>query len=398
MGLMDDLLERLSWSADLIIRTLPPSQHGQNLFLNMISGTYFNAPSIKAATPIHHSLASYTPSWSGFLAGKLWLLSDLIEEERYQKAAVDVTMRTGDTANIVNVDTSFAVYHSACLGYQLTGNTDFLPIIKRGVASFTQLYNRDFGGLMIGTPERRHTPYETLRPLHEMEFIIDNGEVMDLLWWAGRDDPCYRRMAKNTVTKLVQFGFVKPNGSTYQCLSLDPETFQPLEYYTRQGYSNDSCWARGQAWAMISFSTAYEATGDELFLKAAARTADWYVENIPTDYIPFYDFDDPRIPQIARDSSAATIACCALSMLKHWLPKRAERYQQVIDASAQQILDRYLTPGGILMGGSWGSLLRSDPPEVVMPYGNYYIVELVYRELKPDSELFSFRTRARTKK
>jgi len=79
-------------------------------------------------------------------------------------------------------------------------------------------------------------------------------------------------------------------------------------------------------------------------------------------------------------------------MLKHWLPKRAERYQQVIDGSVKQMLNRYLTPGGILMGGSWGSLSRSDPPEVVMSYGNYYIVELVHRELEPDSRLFSFRT------
>ena len=392
MGVMADLLERLGWGADLIIRTLPSRQQGQFLFLNMISGTYFNAPSIEAATPKHHSLASYTPSWSGFLAGKLWLLYDLTGEERFRNAAVDVTLRTGDTADIVNVDTSFAVYHSACLGYQLTANADFLPIIERGVASFTRLYNEDFAGLMIGTPDRKHTPYQTLRPLHEMEFIIDNGEVMDLLWWAGRGNPRYRTMARNTVTKLAQLGFVKPDGSTYQCLGLDPETFQPLEFYTRQGYSDDSCWARGQAWAMISFSTAYEATGDELFLHAATRTADWYVENIPDDHIPFYDFDDPRIPQVARDTSAVVIACCALSMLKRWLPERAERYQQVIDASAEQILDRYLTPGGVLMGGSWGSLLRPDPPEVVMPYGNYYIVELVHRELKPDSGLFSFRT------
>jgi unsaturated chondroitin disaccharide hydrolase len=223
-----------------------------------------------------------------------------------------------------------------------------------------------------------------------MEFIIDNGEVMDLLWWAGQENECYRRMARNTLTKLAKLGFVKPDGSTLQCLSLDPKTYQPLEFYTRQGYSDESCWARGQAWAMISFSTAYEATGDKLFLEKATLTADWYVYNLPEDYIPFYDFHDPRIPQIARDTSAATIACCAFSMLKNWLPERAKKYQQVIDESVRQMLARYLTPGGILMGGTWGSLLRSDPPEVVMPYGNYYIVELAYRELNPSSELFSF--------
>jgi len=35
---------------------------------------------------------------------------------------------------------------------------------------------------------------------------------------------------------------------------------------------------------------------------------------------------------------------------------------------------------------------KSVAPEVVMPYGNYYIVELVHREQEPDSGLFLFRS------
>jgi hypothetical protein len=91
---------------------------------------------------------------------------------------------------------------------------------------------------------------------------------------------------------------------------------------THQGLSDDSTWARGQAWAMHGFTTSYEYARkyrqyqDEaaLFLRTAERTADLFLRRLAEpkngDWIPLHDFDAPA--GAPKDSSAAAIAASAL--------------------------------------------------------------------------------------
>lgn len=51
--------------------------------------------------------------------------------------------------------------------------------------------------------------------------------------------------------------------------------------------------AREQGWAMLGFAHAYEASGQQNYLDAARRAADWYVENAPEGWVPHYDYSDP---------------------------------------------------------------------------------------------------------
>jgi unsaturated chondroitin disaccharide hydrolase len=360
------------------------------LYLNQINGLYFNASHPEEATPLHLSSASYTPHWAGFLAGRLWLLYDLTGRDLYCTMARDVTERTAPTAKIVNVDTGFAIYHSACLGYQITKDDTFLTTVQTGAASLAQLYREDLGLLMLSLPERKHTDYQLLRAVRKMEALIDTGEVLDLLWWTGHIEPRYRDFAYSNMARTLDLGFVKEDGSTFQCLEIDPVTYQPKQFYTRQGYADDSVWSRGQAWAMISFATAYDITGETKFLDPAVSCTNWYIEHLPADLIPFYDFDDPNIPQVARDTSAAAIALSAMSLLCQKDANLEKRYRPIIRKTLARLVDEYLSPGAVLMGGSWGGLLREHPHEVVMPYGNYYLVEALHREMNPESQLLVF--------
>ncbi len=43
------------------------------------------------------------------------------------------------------------------------------------------------------------------------------------------------------------------------------------------------------------------------FLNAAGRVANYYLTNVPPDYVPYWDFDAPDIPNAPRDSSSAAI-------------------------------------------------------------------------------------------
>ena len=49
---------------------------------------------------------------------------------------------------------------------------------------------------------------------------------------------------------------------------------------------------------------AYRETRNVYLLETARRVADYYINRLPNDCIPYWDFDDPAIPDAPRDSSA----------------------------------------------------------------------------------------------
>ena len=47
----------------------------------------------------------------------------------------------------------------------------------------------------------------------------------------------------------------RPDGSTYHTFFMDPVTGGPVRGATCQGYKDDSCWARGQAWGCLLYTS-----------------------------------------------------------------------------------------------------------------------------------------------
>ena len=62
---------------------------------------------------------------------------------------------------------------------------------------------------------------------------------------------------------------------------------------THQGYCDDSTWARGQSWAVYGFAMAYRYERDTRFLEVARRAADYFIESLPADGVPYWDFELP---------------------------------------------------------------------------------------------------------
>ena len=119
---------------------------------------------------------------------------------------------------------------------------------------------------------------------------------------------------------------------------------------SQQGYSGFTTWTRGLSWAMLGFAEQLEylrtledsdlaACGDrdtieQTFLKAAKATCDFYIENTPTDGIPYWDTGAPQLHRLGDvlnqaadpfnayepvDSSAAAIGAQGLLRLGHYL-------------------------------------------------------------------------------
>jgi hypothetical protein len=177
---------------------------------------------------------------------------------------------------------------------------------------------------------------------------------------------------------------VRADGSTYHLVNYDPATGAVQSKGTVQGYSAESTWSRGQAWAVYGFTMAYRETGDPRFLETARATADYFIGHLPADHVPPWDFQAPPVPTPPRDSSAAAIAAAGLLELSRLEPDAGRR--QHYFATAQSILLSLSSPAYLAEGTPSQSVLlhgtRNKPSgsyDTGLIWGDYYFLEALLR-------------------
>ena len=75
---------------------------------------------------------------------------------------------------------------------------------------------------------------------------------------------------------------------------------------TCQGYKDDSCWARGQAWGVYGTAISYRYTRRPEYLDAFRRVLAYYLERLPEDLVPYWDMTFTSGTEEPRDSSSAS--------------------------------------------------------------------------------------------
>lgn len=195
---------------------------------------------------------------------------------------------------------------------------------------------------------------------------------------------------------------VRGDGSTAHEGIFDLESGEFLRQTTHQGWRGDSTWARGLAWALYGFATAYQMTRDDRFLQTSRMCAEFYLANTsfqePASFgpgIPPNDYDDPRLPSLP-DSSAAAITASGLIDLSILTqdPVYSNRYKMAAFAILDTLCShRYLAYDteaweGILKHGVYHQPKGIGVDESVM-WGEYFFVEAVHKalELIGDQEL-----------
>jgi unsaturated chondroitin disaccharide hydrolase len=110
---------------------------------------------------------------------------------------------------------------------------------------------------------------------------------LPLLFWASAEtgEDRYREIAA-AHAETAASTLIRENGATYHAFRYDVDTGEAIGASTLQGHSGESCWSRGQAWAIYGFALAYRYTGDTTFLETARHVAAYYVDNLPADLVP----------------------------------------------------------------------------------------------------------------
>ena len=165
----------------------------------------------------------------------------------------------------------------------------------------------------------------------------------------------------------------------------DPETGKVRSRQTAQGYSDESIWARGQAWALYGYVMCYRYTKDPRYLEQSEKIYAMLLhqKHMPKDLIPYWDFNAPNIPNEPRDASAAACIASALYELTTYLPGKG--YKETAD----KIMTSLASPayraevgknGNFILMHSVGSIPHGAEIDVPLNYADYYFLEALNRK------------------
>jgi rhamnogalacturonyl hydrolase YesR len=272
-------------------------------------------------------------------------------------------------------DIGFMVFCSFGNGYRLTQNAEYKNVILQTAVTLTGRYNPTIG--CIKSWDNRKWQYPV---------IIDNMMNLELLFWSsnnggtrGMYDVAVKH-AENTMRNHF-----RPDGSTYHVVNYDTTNGNVISKVTHQGFADSSCWSRGQAWAMYGFTMTYRYTNDERFLQTAQKAAEYFIAHLPSDKIPYWDFNAPNIPNESRDASAASIAASALFELSGFMKDEALRkkfYDAAVSILESLTRKPYFTDQkndfGVL-NYAVGNKPAGTEIDVSLIYGDYYFIEALLR-------------------
>lgn len=221
--------------------------------------------------------------------------------------------------------------------------------------------------------------------------IIDCLLNIPLLFWATEvtGDEKYREVATNHLYTTFDV-IVRENGTTHHTFFFDPVTGKPDHGETAQGYSNDSCWARGQAWGVYGAALAYHYTRDEKLFDVFKLLTRTFISRLPEDYVPYWDMDFTDGSGEPRDSSAAPIVACGiLEMNKYFDCSEFMPYvEKMLDSLNKNYLSTRLeNPSNAILTDAMYSKPQGHVPEANI-WGDYYYMEALMRLLNPDWKMY----------
>ncbi len=325
-----------------------------------------------------HDSESWTNWCEGFLGGMLWIIARRSNDPWWREKAEEYSRLIGPRKTDRNVhDLGFLFLPTWKVWFELTGESSLQKTVLEAGKTLAMRFQRN------GRYLRSFVAPESL--------FIDIMMNVEIIFYtaAQLEDRLLYEIALDHCLTTRRY-LVRGDGSTAHEGMFNIETGEFLRQSTHQGWRGDSCWARGQAWALFGFSTTYACTKDARFLETAKACADYFIANTPDHGIPPNDWDEAKHlvnkEGPVYESSAAAIAVCGFLQIADQIDNQAvaTRYRERAWRTLSTLLSSEFlaehTPGweGILKHGIYHKRKHIGVDESVM-WGDYFLLSALDR-------------------
>jgi len=327
------------------------------------------------------TLATSDSDWwcSGFYPGTLWYLYEYSSDAAIKREAeTRMAIIKHEATDSSNHDLGFKIFCSFGNAYRVTGRQEYKQTVLTAAKSLASRYH----------PSIRSIQSWDSSAMYRCPVIIDNLMNLELLEWTSKNGGAkqFGDIAVNHANTTLKNHF-RPDYSSFHLVDYDLSTGKVMRRITRQGAADSSAWSRGQAWGLYGYTMMYRFTKNTRYLSQAAHIAKFILDHprLPSDKIPYWDFDAPGIPNTYRDASAAAVMASAFLELGKYTKGQsripyiatAEKIIQVLSSPAY--LAKLGTNGGFLLKHSVGALPFKSEVDVPLTYADYYFVEALIR-------------------
>lgn len=320
----------------------------------------------------------------GFYTGMLWLAYEYTKNEKYkiqaERNVESFYNRIQKNIEVEHHDLGFLYTPSCVAAYKLTGN-----LIARKAALMA-------ADKLITRYHAKSKFIQAWGPLDSDEhhrFIIDCMLNLPLLYWASEEtkDNTYKQIADNHFETSLKY-VVRDDASAFHTFYMNKEDGSPLKGVTRQGYSDNSAWARGQAWGIYGIALNYMYTKNKNCSHFYNAMTNYFINRLPKDNICYWDLIFKDGDEHLKDSSASTIAICGIIEMLKYLPETMpDKYlhKNAANLMMKSLINNYVAKpkkgGCILEHGvySWHSKKGFDEGNI---WGDYFYFEALMRYIR----------------
>ncbi|CAM9308936.1 unnamed protein product, partial [Discosporangium mesarthrocarpum] len=259
---------------------------------------------------------------SGMVAGMFWYMYEATGDEKWQTYGAHFTDGMSGAEMEDDNDVGFQVFNSYGLGFRLTGTAAYKTKVLTGAET---LYDIRYQASSMFWSNLLHSENAfnigafwswtepKSRPEWKRAVNVDMLMNLEIMLWAsthgGKD---FHYDAAISHANVTMRDIVRPDYSTFHVADYDPDTGTLVDKGTYQGWQDNSTWSRGQAWAIYGYVMIYRFTKMSAYLALYKDLLAYYLAELPTDGIPFSDFDAPEDADNSKDTSASAIVASSL--------------------------------------------------------------------------------------